>query len=242
MKIGSVDATSVVENIDNVLLMVDGGGIIFVKQEPGIYDVHTALLKPPRNKKVEERLEFRGLGAQVAANACLSAYRWMFMHTDCMILQTKAPDFNRAVIVFAPLVGWKFEFERKEVWPTENGHADMSYFSIRYDDWVRTAPGLIERGRSFHKKLDDEFEQRGIPFENHPEDDVHHRYVGACAEMIYGGQPEKAVILYNRWARFSGYAPISILSLNPLVLNIETASLLIEDQTFTVIKCQPQQR
>lgn len=230
MKPGDIDVTSIIENPANVLLMADGGGIIFAQIEPGIYEVHTAFFKP---KNLAD-----GSGPHIR-NACLAAYRWMFMHTDCMTLHTKAPEFNRAAIVFAPVVGWKFDFQRKEVWPTDNGMADMSYFTIRYDDWVRVAPDLVERGQSFHKKLDDEFLRLGVAFENHSDDETHDRYVGACAEMLRG-QPEKAVVLYNRWARVAGYAPIALLSSRPVIIDIQTAVLLIEDRTFTVIKCQPQ--
>jgi hypothetical protein len=163
------------------------------------------------------------------------------MHTDCMVLQTKAAAFNRAVIVFAPLLGWRFEFERKAVWPTDDGMADMSFFSLRYEEWVRTAPGLVEAGRAFHARLDDEFERHKAAIDNHPDDESHDRYVGACIEMIYGGQPEKAVVLYNRYARFAGYAPVAMLARSPLMIDIGTALLMIENDNFKVVKCRPQQ-
>lgn len=230
MKPGDIDATSIVDNLSNVLLMSEGGGILFVQQEPGIYDVHTSFLKPERGQK----------SAHIK-DACLAAYKWMFTRTDCMVLQTKAPDFNRAVIVFAPLLGWRLEFERKSVWPMDGGFADMSYFSLRYEDWVKKNEEAIALGKEFHRRLDEGLEARGIVFKNHEDDQCHELYVGACIEMIYGGQPEKAVALYNRWARFSGYAPISVKSLNPLIVDIGTACLLIEGNNFTVIKCQQQQ-
>jgi hypothetical protein len=160
----------------------------------------------------------------------------MFTHTDCMVLLTKAPAFNRAVITFAPLLGWKFEFERKEIWPTESGPVDMSYFSFPYDKWVRTAPDLVATGRAFHARLDEEFARHRALHETQPDEECHDRYVGACAEMIYGGQPEKAVVLYNRFARLAGYAPISMVSRAPLLINIGSALLMFDGDNFKAIQ------
>lgn len=230
MSEGDIDASPIIANPLNVLLMVDCGGIIFAQSEPGIYDVHTAFLKPKRNAE----------GGPAIRNACLAAYRWMFLSTDCMVLQTRMPAFNRAAIVFAPLVGWRYEFDRKDVWPTDDGPVDMSYFSIRYEDWVRTADGISEAGRTFHARLDEEFERHGVPFDNHPDDEAHDRYVGVATEMILKGQPEKAVVLYNRWARFAGYRCISLVSRSPLLIDIGSALLMVENDNFKVIQCRQQ--
>jgi hypothetical protein len=232
MAAGEIEASAIVANPFNVLLMAEGGGIIFAQSEPGIYDVHTAFLKP---KRKEERS-----GPHIR-NVCLAAYRWMFLSTDAMILQTRMPAFNRAAIVFAPLVGWQFEFERKGVWPTDKEPADMSYFSLAYEDWVRKEPDLVDRGKAFHQRLDEEFARHKAPIDNHPDDEAHDRYVGACMEMVLAGQPEKAVVLYNRWARFAGYGPIGLVSRSPLLICIGTAVMIVENNNFKVIQCRRQQ-
>lgn len=229
MKPGDIDASAIVANPLNVLLMAEGGGIIFGQEEPGIYDVHTSFVKPARKA---------GSAGPHIRNACLAAYRWMFTHTDCMMLLTKAPAFNRAVITFAPLLGWKFEFERKAVWPTETGPVDMSYFSLSYENWARSAVELPEVGRAFHQRLDEEFARHKALHDNHPDEECHDRHVGVCAETIYGGQPEKAVVLYNRWARFAGYGPIALVSRSPLLIDIGTALLMVEGDNFKVIQCR----
>lgn len=225
-----IDATPIVTNPSNVLLMAEGGGIIFAQQEGGIYDVHTAFLKPERNKT----------GGPHIRNVCEQAYRWIFTHTDCMVLQTRIPAFNRAAIIFAPLVGWRFEFERKGVWPTDQGPVDMSYFSLRYEEWVRRDQEFVDSGRKFHQRLDEEFARHKALHDNHPDDEAHDRYVGACIQTILAGQPEKAVVLYNRWAAFSGYGPIAMVSRSPLLIDIGTALLMVENDNFKVIQCRPQ--
>jgi hypothetical protein len=227
---GDMDVTEFVSNPLNVLLMAEGGGIIFVQpkvgnNEPsgGIYDVHTSFLENHRGSH--------------AIRASREAYRWMFTHTDCMILQTRVPSFNKAAATFCRMVGATLEFTRKNAWPTEPP-ADMSYWSLKYEDWVRNASCLIASGRAFHTHLDEEFARHKALHDNHPDEECHDRYVGACAEMIYGGQPEKAVVLYNRWARFAGYGTIAMVSRSPLLIDIGSALLMIENDNYRVIQCR----
>ncbi len=219
-----IDVSGLLANPANVLLMADGGGIIFSQQEPGIYEVHTSFLAEHRGRN--------------AIRASLEAYRWMFTHTDCMILQTKVPAFNKAAEKFCKIVGAIREFDRRDVWLTEHGPVNMSYWSMKYEDWLRQTPALMESGRAFHKRLDEEMERHGVTEENHPDEDCHDLYVGVCAEMIYAGQPEKAVVLYNRFARFSGYAPISLISKSPMLIDISSAILQVTNDTFKVIKAR----
>jgi hypothetical protein len=221
-----IDCTNLVEDPRNVLLMADGGGILFCQIEPGIYEVHQAFLKPKRNSK----------GGPHIRNVNVNAYRWMFTHTDCMVLLTRIPAFNRAAIIFAPLLGWRLEFERKSVWPTKDGMVDMSFFALRYEDWVKKDDHIVETGRSFHQRLDEERMRHGVEHEGHPDEECHDRHVGACAEMIYSGQPEKGVVLYNRWSRFSGYGQIALISRDPLMVDIGDALLLITERSFKALR------
>lgn len=223
--IGEMDVSAIVGNPSNVLLMAQGGGIIFSQAEPGIYDVHTSFLESHRGRH--------------AISASREAYRWMFTHTDCMILQTKVPSFNRAAENFCRMVGATCQFTRKKAWPVEPEPADMSYWSLKYEDWVRGAPLLVAAGRAFHARLDEEFARHRALHENHPDEECHDRYVGTCVETIYAGQPEKAVVLYNRWARFAGYGLIAMVSRSPLLIDIGNALLMVENDNFKVIQCRP---
>ena len=216
-----IDVTEHLKDERNVLLMVPGGGIMFYMHDLGVYEVHTAFLK-----------EYRGRNA---LRASLAAYRWMFTHTDCIGLLTRVPANNPAAARFCRLVGATLEFERKAVWPTLEGPADMSFWSLRYDDWIRKTPSLKKSGQEFHRRLEQEFERHGQPEEQHPDEDCHDLHVGACAEMIYAGQLEKAVLLYNRWARFAGYGTIGLVSHKPAVIDIGNALLQITGDTFKVI-------
>ncbi len=221
------DVSEQVENPNNYFLCVKGGCVIFTPDFPGsgLYEVHTNFLPG-----------HRGLHALKTA---LATYRWMFTRTDCMMLQTRVPAFNKAAERFCKLVGASLWFERKAVWPTESGPVDMKFFVLSYMDWSKKhSKPLIESGRLFHERLLSECERLGSPKQGHLDEDCHDLHVGACAEMIYGRQPEKAVILYNRWARLAGYGEIALLRRDPVALDIGDAVLVVQDQTFKVVKCR----
>lgn len=224
--IDHLDAAPLLADPRNVLLMAEGGGVLFCQIEPGIYEVHTNFLPEHRGRN--------------AIRSSLAAYRWMFTHSDCMVLHTRVPAFNEAAEKFCGIVGATKEFERKSAWPTKDGAVDLSFWSLRYDDWARDAKCLIESGQDFHAQLNEERRRHGYNPEQaaHPDDECHDRYVGACAEMVYGGQPEKAVALYNRWARFAGYGLITLVSRSPVVIDIGDALLQIGDGTFKAVLCR----
>lgn len=222
--IETFDVTAIVADPCNVVLMADGGGVLFCWHEPGFYEVHTAFLKAARGRH--------------AIQASLAAYRYMFTQTDCVTLWTRVPATNPAAERFCQIVGATKEFDRHAVWPTADGAVDMSFWSLRYDDWVRKTPSLMVSGRRFHERLMEERARHGHQEALHVDEDCHDLHVGACAEMVYGGQLDKAVILYNRWAKFSGYGQIQLIARNPPMIDIGDALLQITGDTFKVIKCQ----
>jgi hypothetical protein len=223
--IETLDVTALLADPCNVLLATEGGGIIFAQQEPGIYEAHTMFLPAYRGR--------------YAIRFALSACRWMFTHTDCMVLLTRIPSFNLAATQLARLMGATREFDRKAVWPTAAGPVDMAFWALRYDDWVRKSHTLSESGHEFHEKLKAERDRLGSIEPQHADEDCHDRYVGACVETIRGGQPEKAIVLYNRWARFSGYAQISMIARNPLLIDIGDALIQVIGDDFKAIKFKP---
>lgn len=221
----TIDLTDIVANPNNVLLMAEGGGILFCRDEPSIYQVHTNFLPGHRGR--------------YAIRASLSAYHWMFTHTECMTLNTMIPAFNKAAAAAAKIVGFVPQFERKNIWPIASGHVDMQYLAIGYADWIRKASSnLIAAGKTFHRRLDEEYVRLGRPAHSHPDEDCHDLYVGACAETVYGGQLDKAVILYNRWARFAGYGQIALIARGPPLIDIGEALLQITGDSFKVILCR----
>lgn len=226
---GGLDLGPALSDTRNVALVAEGAVILFFWHEPGAYEVHSCFLKPDRSRQSTQ--------GPFNRNVCLSAYRWMFTHTDCVSLLTKIPAHNRAAAIFSPLVGWVKEFERKNIWPTVTGErVDMSFCAIHYDDWVRKSTFLRKTGRAFHGRLTEEFKRHGREEVAHDDDDWHDQHVGACAEMVMSGQCAKGVALYNRWARWAGYGLMNLVaSENPAVIDIGNALLQMTGDSFKVV-------
>lgn len=211
--IDSLDATPFIEDERNYALKFDGGCFLLHYLEAGIYEVHTQTL----NK------------GKTVFKAVRDAARYMFLKTPCMELLTKIPDGNKAAKGLAIYAGFKKEFYRKNVWEYQDGErVGIEYHALRYPDWVKNESWLDQYGKWFHEKLGEH--------KDHEDDVAHDRYVGSAVQMIQGGQVDKAVILYNRWAKFSGYGPLQITSRYPLRIDIGTKELEIHSGDFKV--CQ----
>jgi hypothetical protein len=240
----SIDASGILAEKDqagnprNVCLMADRGCLLFCQVEPGIYEAHTNFIRIKHGER-------KGTEGVYTRDACLAAYRWMFTHTDCMVLQGKIPSFNRALKIFAPLLGWQIEFERKGIWPHKSDLVDVHFVSLHYDDWFRKTDDLAETGREFHRRLEEEFVRHGIEHRQHAEELCHDKAVGVCAEMLFNGQIAKGIVLYNRWARFAGYRTIELIVGNQsdvLLLDIGDAVLRLLKDDFKAIICRQPQR
>ena len=223
------DISDAVADPRNVVLMLDDGtgGIVFEHHEPGVFEVHTQFLPQSRGR--------------IALDATREALEWMFTRTDAMELLTKCPAHNRAAAALAKRIGGTLDFRREAVWPTEAGPVAVDFYALRYADWVKTAPGLEAYGKWFHDELEAEKARVGSAHEIHDDDLAHDRFVGATVAMILGGQIAKAIVLYNRWAKFAGYAPAEVVSRSPLVIDIQEAWLEVGSGNFRIIRCPVQQ-
>jgi hypothetical protein len=221
----AIDLAPVVADRRNIALACEGGGFVCVWQEPGIYEVHSLFLP-----------EARGVGARAAAR---EAIHGMFLQGDAMELLTKVPVGNVRAEALARRCGFRLDFEREGAWVWRGQSAAVRYYALRYPDYVAAyADDLEAHGRWFHDKLDVEEARRGIVNE-HPEDRAHHIHAGAVVRMILSGQVAKGVVLYNRWARFAGYDPISVVSTDPLVVDVGSGILLTPSSDgFEVVPCQ----
>lgn len=211
---GILDLSSIVSDLRNYLLMTEGGGFLFVMQEPGVYEVHSQFLP-----------DHRGEGVITAAN---DAAYYMFTRTDCLEILSKVPEGNVAATAFARRMKWELQFERPKVWPGPDGLVGVKYYRRDLWSWARDASDLDTIGEWFHQKL-------GQDHAIHDDDDAHDRYVGMACEMITHGQIDKGIWAYNRWARFAGYATVSLMSTNPVVIDIQDAILAVRGEDFDVL-------
>lgn len=228
----ALDLTPLVSDLRNIALMTDEGGILAHWREPGIYEIHTQFTAA-----------YRGVGAVKSVREMIS---WLFLQSPAMELQTKIPSSNRAAHGLVQAISGRLEFDRQDAWPLPDGKfCSMDYYTLRYSDWLYApwaAGQLAARGEWFHQRLDAAKLAMLSPPDSHPADAAHDVNVGATIEMIFAEQAEKGLTLYNRWARFAGYAEVRLISLQPLVIDIQDAVLLIDTkaQDFEVLAVRPQ--
>mgnify|MGYP001608696796 CR=1 FL=1 len=222
---GELDITPAFERGDVLCLLAEHGGILFQMLQPGLYEAHTQVLP-----------EGRGAWAVRCVSACL---HWLFTHTDAIEVVTKCPEGNLASKGLARAIHGRYQFTNPKGWVMDDKPIPADIYSLTVQDWMRTAPGLVDRGKWFHERLKAEFERHGVAEQSHAEDPTHDRYVGAACEMILGGQPEKAAIFFNRYAVMGGYAPVEIVSLEPMAFNIGNATVVVRGDEFWVPKLRP---
>lgn len=225
--IGRLDVSQAVQHKQNVLLMGEHGGLLFESLRPGVYEVHTAVLPAGR-----------GAWAALMARTCLHI---MFTRADAFEIVTRVPKGNLGARALTKMCGFEFEFTRSAQmhgWVYQQDPIPADVFSLPVMRWQRTAPGLVERGRWFHQKLEQEYKRLGKVEPPHPADDTHDRYVGSAVEMIFGGNTIKGIELYNRWAAMAGYATVSVVSIDPLTIDIQQALLCFKGDDFWVMTCR----
>lgn len=211
----SLDLTAITANPNHVCLVGEHGCVVFYKHQIGVYEFHTSVLPAGRGAWMQE------MSKQVFA--------WMFTKTDAYELMTKCPDGNLAAKAGARAVGCSALYKTKPLWPTAEGLVAVDVYSILLQHWAKQAD-FTEHGKWFHETL-----AKKVPEEPHADDPLHDQYVGIAIEMIRGGQACKAVGFYNRWAVMAGYLPVTLLSLEPLMVDIGTAKLIIKDNNFEVV-------
>lgn len=91
--LGELDATMLIENLRNVVLMAEHGGALFVWSGPGVYDAHDFFLPSGRGKWALE-----------ASKTILGA---MFDLYDAEMIWAQTPVENRACRFFNRRLGFK---------------------------------------------------------------------------------------------------------------------------------------
>ena len=221
------DITPLVSNPANVVMEGEYGGIIFHQVLAGLFEVHTYVLPEGRGKW--------------ALDMAHEAIEWMFCRTNASELYTRVPDGNVAAMALSRAVGAKLE---QRVMNKINGDNVMvDIMTGRIQDWIKIAPGLIEKGVWFHARLHEKMAALGLTDDNHPPNEWHDRHVGAAVKMIEGGQARKGVIFYNRWAALALAPPIRMVSAEPVVVQMQDkyrCELRVLGEDFEVVPCLKQ--
>lgn len=215
---GPLDLSGVVADRNNVALTGQHGAEVFTPIQPGIYEAHSMCLPGGRGPWMVQFVQ-----------DCL---RYLFTHTDCVEVVTRCPTMPAKAL--ARRVGLRKEFTNPQGWVIDGKQVPADIYALRIQDWMRTAPGLEERGQWFHDRLETEFTRFGRTEPQHADDVVHDRYVGAALDMFLAGQPHKGQIFYNRWASLAGYAAVVVTQIDPLAVDIGNAIIIIRNSDFYV--------
>jgi hypothetical protein len=209
--VGPLDLSPLLDDARNHALVNDCGGFVYLFQEPGLYEVHSLLLPEGR------------AGSSAAA---MDGLRHMFTRTDCVEVQTRVPEANKAALGLTRAMGFARLFDRPG-----NG-----YWSLTLDRWRARDPELAAHGERFHVMLEIAKAATGSTLPTHDDDEAHDRAAGASLLMAEAGQVAKAVRTYNRWARFAGYQSIEMRS--DSVIDARDALLGVSGGIVEVLKCQ----
>jgi hypothetical protein len=164
---------------------------------------------------------------------------WLFTRTEAIEAITRCPTGNLAAKALAKAINGEHLCTLPNGWVKDGKPIPADIFSLTIQHWMKTAPGLCEKGHWFHERLKFELDRLGIEDVQHADDDTHNRYVGAAYEMFAGGQPEKAALFYNRMASMAGWRPLLLVSVNPTVeVDIGTAILVMRGDDFFVVPPQ----
>ncbi len=209
---GDLDVSAGVADPRNVFLLGEHGGCFFIWLQPGVYEVHTAVLPAGRGAWVRALTE--------------TVVWWMFTQTDAYEILTRVPAGHIAAKTAAEAQGLKYEFTRPGECLFLKKRRDLHVHGCRIQDWMARAPyWAAERGARFHDQLHAEAARLGITAPAHEDDPNHNAYVGACYDMVVGGQVKKGVALYNRWALVSRHAPIQLVTESPPRVKMDIGTL-----------------
>jgi hypothetical protein len=65
-------------------------------------------------------------------------------------------------------------------------------------------------------------------------DPLQDRYIGGAVEMIRGGQPDKGVVMWNRFAVMANHPTIQIAGRDPTMICIGPALLELHGRSFFI--------
>lgn len=222
-----------ISNINNYCLMTDDetGAYYLQNFGEGRYVVHTVALKSARGKPMAELMK--------------EGFKYMFTSTDCIEIQTFVADGERQAERWTEYAKFRKTFHRDNAIEINGIIVGMQYYTMTFDEWISNSDICKEKGEEFHKFLEEEI---GHP--NHPDDEIHDKYVGATILCCENGNAPKGILQYNKWAVPTGYQASFIASITPLVVNIGNALLQQTNGSIKLLKhfnsgelsCQHQQQ
>ena len=203
-----LDFKDVIENPDNVSLVTETGGFVFMRHEDGIYEVHSLFIPEGRGTHT--------------ITAMRQAAQYMFVETDCMELLTKVPVNNTAAKGLARLAGFTHRFDL----PLTSHGLEVAYLGLTLDRWMVRAPETRLAGEAFYALCDRPLE-----------DPIHRHAVGTVVLMGRAGNATKGVETFNTLARFAGYPLTELVTAHPALVKIHGVVVSFRDGEMEIVTC-----
>lgn len=222
---GPIDLAPMLHDVQNVGLQGEHGGFAVTKLEHGVYECHSLFLP-----------EARGIGTK---DAMTDGLRYMFTQTDCIEVVTKCPEGNKAAFGAARGMGFVTSFHLEHGWPVEDGQRiGVDCMHLPLSRWMEKDPMCQEKGVWFHERLEELTSDLGQPIPVHYDEPAHNRAVGASVLMFQAGNPAKATASYNLWAKIAGFPVIRLLSVNPVIIDMDQVVVGIAANDMEVLLCR----
>lgn len=209
---GPLDLSAVISDPRNITLVTEHGGWVLHNKGAGAYEVHSMFLPEGRGRAVRTALG--------------KALEYVFTRTDCVRLLTRLPKGNLGARAIGRMAGFR-------PWFSKDGD---DYVRIEIEDWAQSSPVCRAAGEWFHDRLEAAKIAVGSTLEAHEDDPCHDHAVGASVLMCQAGNAIKGVQMYNAWAAVADYAPIALISLNPMVIDVVDA--VLEGPDMEVLLCR----
>lgn len=148
--------------------------------------------------------EVHTIGPPGIGKYTIEAMRKIFTETDCLEIRTRVPVSNEPAARLSEKSGMRYLHTTKKSFIGE----DCYHYSITIDEWPMVDDECLRMGDKFHD----------IAPNTHEDCETHDRYVGASL-MIAENKPLKSAAFYNKWALLTGYMPVRIESLDPLIID-----------------------
>ena len=217
-----IDLSPLVANVNNFAFLTDhqDGGYIYCKLQPGLYFAHTMAMPSARGRPMLKLLR-HSLGA-------------LFCATDAVEVVTSIPDGNDAARKWSDVAHFRDTFRREKCFPLMGETVGVQHRSLSYGDWVTSDPYNLDWGGQVQSMIALARGNDG-PL---PVDKVHDAWVGATARGCVEHNVSKVVGMFNRWASQAETAPMTVIGLNPPVLDTGEAVLELLSGTFAVLSAR----
>jgi hypothetical protein len=144
------------------------------------------------------------------------AMEYMFLQTDCVRLVTIAYKDNPASIALS-----------ERYFDNKGETKEYKYYELQYQSWIIKSHLAKDEGEKFNLSVKT----------NYAKDSLYDYHVGGAILLIKNGNIGKGAEMYNAWAVMSNYEQIAILSVAPLIMQIDHMTMIYQNKVLEEI-CQ----